>query len=299
MDGGFGPTVPAIIGTNGDDTLWLRDGDDFAFGYDGNDNFFDYLTTGDDTMYGGNGNDRFWLGPGNDAVDGGAGIDTVLYTQSNALVSLDLQTGFALNQGIDRLISVENAQGSAWGDFLLGNSVADAFHGHNGDDQLDGRGGNDRLDGGAGRDTLIGGTGNDMLIGGADCDTLTGGDGADTFVFNARSDGFDTITDFRHGVDKIDVSAIDARPDRSGNQAYAFDSSPDGTVEEYADGISDDWGALVSDRPGPVINGDHGEIEYRHDGGYTYVYLAHGDGLTAASFRMEGHVSLTASDFIL
>ncbi|MCS3469323.1 hypothetical protein M2401_003061 [Pseudomonas sp. JUb42] len=55
--------------------------------------------------------------------------------------------------------------------------------------------------------TLIGGSGADTLTGGVLGDTLTGGAGADTFVFttpaNSTSSGFDSITDFTSGIDKI------------------------------------------------------------------------------------------------
>jgi len=63
------------------------------------------------------------------------------------------------------------------------------------------------LQGLAGDDHLFGGKGNDRLIGGAGDDILTGGAGNDTFVFASAMEGFDTITDFRSGADRIEVSA--------------------------------------------------------------------------------------------
>ncbi|MGA9123624.1 MAG: M10 family metallopeptidase C-terminal domain-containing protein, partial [Pseudolabrys sp.] len=53
-----------------------------------------------------------------------------------------------------------------------------------------------------------------VLTGGAGGDTLTGGGANDTFVFKAVTDSqpgtgqFDTITDFTHGSDHIDTTAI-------------------------------------------------------------------------------------------
>jgi hypothetical protein len=63
-------------------------------------------------------------------------------------------------------------------------------------------------------DDLTGSAGNDFLVGGGKGDTLTGGAGADAFVYKAIGDSqpgagnFDTITDFTHGVDRVDFSAI-------------------------------------------------------------------------------------------
>ncbi|NQX72785.1 MAG: M10 family metallopeptidase C-terminal domain-containing protein [Epibacterium sp.] len=56
--------------------------------------------------------------------------------------------------------------------------------------------GADRLWGGAGRDRLSTGEGDDELHGGEGQDILTGGSGADRFVFTAKGDAGDRITDF-------------------------------------------------------------------------------------------------------
>jgi Ca2+-binding RTX toxin-like protein len=67
-------------------------------------------------------------------------------------------------------------------------------------------------------------TGDDVLVAGAGADVLTGGSGADRFVFNETSDSSpdaaDVITDFVHGTDTIDLSAIDADTSSSGDQAF-------------------------------------------------------------------------------
>jgi hypothetical protein len=59
---------------------------------------------------------------------------------------------------------------------------------------------------------LSGSSGGDLLQGGGGADTLTGGSGADRFAYRAtsesRSNAPDTITDFVHGVDKIDFTNI-------------------------------------------------------------------------------------------
>jgi VCBS repeat-containing protein len=65
----------------------------------------------------------------------------------------------------------------------------------------------DRIDGKGGNDTIKGGGGNDTLIGGSGKDKLTGGSGADKFVFKGKlgSSNIDTITDFKHDIDLIQL----------------------------------------------------------------------------------------------
>ena len=58
-----------------------------------------------------------------------------------------------------------------------------------------------------GADALEGDRGANTILGLGGDDTLTGGEGADTFVF-APGHGNDTITDFTHGEDLIDLSAF-------------------------------------------------------------------------------------------
>lgn len=103
---------------------------------------------------------------------------------------------------------------------------ADAFNGSSGNDSFSSYGGNDRLIGGAGDDRLDGGAGDDLLIGGQDLDLLTGGTGRDTFRMDRASDSAefarDTIRDFKPGIDKIDLSRIDANQSAPGNQAFKF-----------------------------------------------------------------------------
>ncbi|MEH2560845.1 Ca2+-binding RTX toxin-like protein [Bradyrhizobium sp. AZCC 2289] len=70
------------------------------------------------------------------------------------------------------------------------------------------------VDGTKGSDTFKGGAGNDTFVGGAGGDSFSGGTGNDTFKYTAITDSqpgsgkFDTISDFTHGSDKIDFSAI-------------------------------------------------------------------------------------------
>jgi Ca2+-binding RTX toxin-like protein len=77
----------------------------------------------------------------------------------------------AVNVGRDRLIGIEDLDGSDRPDRLVGNGSAnylrgfalnDVIIGGGGHDVLEGNRGNDKLDGGSGRDRGIGGSGRDI-----------------------------------------------------------------------------------------------------------------------------------------
>jgi Ca2+-binding RTX toxin-like protein len=74
----------------------------------------------------------------------------------------------------------------------------------------------DTITGGTGADTIIGGDGIDKIVAGTGYDSMTGGAGADVFGFagatsagnDAAIGGFDTITDFLVGTDKLQINAV-------------------------------------------------------------------------------------------
>ena len=112
----------------------------------------------------------------------------------------------------DTLISIENVQGSNFGDRLEGTDGQNWLYGNGGDDVLSGRDGIDVLSGGLGADGLHGGLGddwmygnegNDSLYGEAGNDWLQGGAGADQYVFNASVSGKDVIADFDVTADHL------------------------------------------------------------------------------------------------
>ena len=90
--------------------------------------------------------------------------------------------------------SLSGMEGHGVSKLIIGSSAADSLIGTSGNDVIAGNGGNDQITGGAG------------------ADRLTGGPGAVTFVYNGAGDSTssaaDTITDFHHGVDKIDFTNI-------------------------------------------------------------------------------------------
>ena len=159
-----------VHGTNNAETIDAADGvthlADTIYGYGGKDKIF-----------GLGGNDFIIGGAGADEIDGGGDIDTAFYTDSSEGVWMNLQTGlgqFGYAAG-DKLTSIENLYGSAFGDHFEGNGANNA---------LSGLQGNDSLDGGQGDDVLSGGTEDDFIEGGAGADRLYGGDGRDILIYS-------------------------------------------------------------------------------------------------------------------
>src|SRR6185312_12701614 len=150
-----------------------------------------------DTLNGRGGNDALEGRGGADSLIGGFGIDAASYLHAATGVKASLANP-AINTGDaagDSYTTLENLTGSRFADRLTGNDNAN------------------------------------RLTSGLGADVLTGKGGNDTFVFNAVRDspagaGRDQIVDFDAGtaatsVDKIDVSAIDAKTG-PGNQAFTF-----------------------------------------------------------------------------
>ena len=147
----------------------------------------DVLTgdSADNTLKGFGGNDTLIGLGGADALDGGIGNDTADYADSNAGVTVNLNSSGAQSGGHAQgdtltLNSIENLNGSDHGDILTGNSRANTLRGGAGVDTLNGGAGDDALNGGNGADTLNGDAGDDTLNGGAGGDALNGGGGRDT-----------------------------------------------------------------------------------------------------------------------
>jgi Ca2+-binding RTX toxin-like protein len=182
----------------------------------------------DNVLNGLDGNDTLQGNGGNDTLDGGNGTDTASYEDASGGVNVNLGASFANGaDGNDTLISIENAIGSAFNDFLVGSNGDNILDGRGGNDTIIGQQGNDTLDGGDGDDVLQGGQGADALLGGAGGDNLTGnqgddtiygGDGGDALVGNPGNDTLyggagddflrgDNVDGLTPGDDYIDAGA--------------------------------------------------------------------------------------------
>jgi Ca2+-binding RTX toxin-like protein len=178
--------VDEIHGLGGDDQLKGLAGDDRLYGEDGNDTLDG--GKGSDYLEGDDGNDIYVFDNAGDSAheQGGSGVDTVVSSVSLNLAG-DQITGDIENLTLGGRGAISGS-GNSLNNVLLGNKAANVLAGGSGDDNLNGA---------AGNDTLSGDQGNDVLTGGA---------GRDMFVFSANGFGHDTITDFKDGLDRLQIS---------------------------------------------------------------------------------------------
>jgi Ca2+-binding RTX toxin-like protein len=134
------------------------------------------------------------------------------------------------NIGIAYNTDIEVVVGGKGNDEIYGNALRNELYGREGDDDIFGQSGDDLIFAGSGSDFVDGGSGDDDIYGETGKDFLKGGTGFDYFYFRTRSEAGngsqrDVIQDFQSGVDKVDLSDIDANIYLSGNQAFSYISS--------------------------------------------------------------------------
>ncbi|HEU0097414.1 MAG TPA: cadherin domain-containing protein [Allosphingosinicella sp.] len=120
-----------------------------------------------------------------ETMDGGAGVDRVLYSGSNLGVTVNLATGAASGgfaQG-DTVLNFEDLTGSNFDDTITGSTAINLLEGAGGSDTIHGGDGNDMIGGGEGNDFLYGDEGNEWLAGAGGNDLLDGGGGSDTAYY--------------------------------------------------------------------------------------------------------------------
>lgn len=167
--------------------------------------------TGSSRFDGGDGNDTFYLFTPFTGVLKGSTLHDVETLSLSGACDITFANG-NVDKGAVMTVSVGDA------------SRLDASAETNGHYAMTGSGGADTLIGGRGADSLSGGSGDDLLTGGKGGDLLSGGDGADSFIFTVAADStkkaLDLVTDFNPSEDHIDLSLIDARSDKTGDQAF-------------------------------------------------------------------------------
>ena len=93
----------------------------------------------------------------------------------------------------------------------------DAFRGSDHDPVLIGLALVREVGGTPGPDALAGTPGDDRLTGGEGADLLTGGAGQDVFAYQSLRDAGDIITDFRPGIDRLDLTPLLANLGKDGH----------------------------------------------------------------------------------
>lgn len=244
--------------------------------------YADNMSAGATTeLDGGSGDDFIASGSGANVLWGGAGTDMLGYNASTSAVNVNLNTGQVSggHANGDSIWGFEGVRGSAYNDTLRANNAGS------------------RLEGAGGDDTMTGGSGADIIVGGAGSDRLTGGGGADRFVFNFTSESAwastnrDTITDFQKGLDRIDLSGIDANVQLGGNQAFTkvITSGQPYSDPNFTAGTISVWKATAADQTWVFLNTDNTDTG---TGSNPYDAI---EGMIILS----GLHNLAASDFIL
>lgn len=239
---------------------------DVLFGYKGNDTI---AATAGDTVNGGDAKDKDTITFAD--VTGGVGVQLAL---TKGVVST-----FNIGGTLGNVVFVEHVTGSSFGDSITGDVDANILNGDGGDDYLDGSVGNDTINGGIGNDTIVGGAGKDFLNGGADADVFK-------YLSVADAPKGEIISDFQPGIDKIDLSAIDAMMAASPgvDDAFTFDavmgSAKSAVAQGHVSWYKIDKAGDANDRTFVLVNVD-------------------ADTKPNMIIEIKGAWDLTAGDFIL
>ena len=207
---------------------------------------------------------------GNDKLDGGKGIDTLIGGKGNDTYIVDSIKDIVVeeeNSGIDTielsvtfslaaLVNVENIT-------LIGTKAIN--------------GAGNILD-----NTMLGNSANNSINGGLGNDILTGGNSADTFQFNTTlnsSTNVDTIADFVHGTDKIQLSKSIMNNLNSGTKLNPLGFKLSTEVLDASDRI--------------IYDQSSGALSYDADGSGSVA------AIQIAIIGVATHSTITATDFIL
>lgn len=281
---------------------------------------------------GGMGDDRVvYSGKFNVFIEGGSGVDTLVYSVNSGVTSLvfnDSGTAkFASHLGtyevgvssIEKLVtfsgndrvqmagSLSHVATAAGNDTVLGSARADDIWLGDGDDRGFGHGGDDRLSGGGGHDSLYGGDGADILQGQAGNDVMDLGAGHDR---GYGGDGHDWIAGYA-GNDFINGDA--------GNDSlYGWggrDQLNGGLGNDVIDGGIDNdllWGGAGNDAlhggqgndgvwggPGPdVLRGDEGNDTLNGGAGNDTLRGGSGDDILTGGADADVFILDRGRDFV-
>ena len=222
----------------------------------------------------------------NRAAAGYAPLSQASYDLRMANLAANPDAGLLVdNVGIAYGAIIENAVGGSGNDIIIGNSASN------------------RLIGNAGNDVMSGGDGVDFFTGGAGNDTFIADINGATIVAKRGPISLDVITDFQKGLDKIDLSGIDANMTLGGDQAFTFRGSSANKnmgdltfkVYESINGAENALGMDIDGIAGPGAAGPVTIVFGNVDGGAPdfAIALLNTRGVTASDFI--DHVTPTAT----
>ncbi|MEL6700439.1 MAG: calcium-binding protein, partial [Pseudomonadota bacterium] len=280
--GGVTFEVPAIEGTEADDTLTGTEASETLLGL-----------AGDDILTG---------GAGEDIIDGGEGTDLADYSTSGIGLIVNL-TDTSANTGHaegDSFVSIEGIMGTQFDDTLTGTSRANTIYGQDGLDIIYALGGSDTIYGGSGDDFLDGASGDDIIWGEGGNDSLLGRKGDDTLYGGAGNDNIaahegDDIVYGGQGDDQLGGSdGNDQMFGGAGNDTIG--SGADDDFIDAGDGddvASGGWGTdevrggagndtLAGSYGHDIVMGEDGNDSLGGGTGNDYLYGGAGDDLLGA-----------------
>ena len=234
---------------------------------------------------GGAGNDVFVGNTANNLLDGGAGSDTVVFTNTTGVNVTLNDTGadvLVTHDGeTDTLRSIENIQGTIGNDTLVGNSQ------------------NNTLSGGAsGADTLSGGAGDDRLIGGGFTTTTTVSAPSQADITKPQSTNNGSIAT---AVATAGAYDVDANPNITNStslpHATINATAAGGSLEYYRIDVTTPGSQAIFDIDGPgtlddsfieLVNSAGVVIASNDTGAGDPSYPGHDDAYLAYTFATAG-----------
>ncbi|MDB5680122.1 M10 family metallopeptidase C-terminal domain-containing protein [Sphingomonas bacterium] len=218
---------------------------------------------------GGVGNDIFVGNTANNILDGGAGSDTVIFTNTTGINVLMNNTGadvIVSHDGeTDTLRSIENIQGTSGNDSIVGNTQNNTLSG--------GSGGADILSGGDGDDRLIGGgfsvVNNAIITKAQATANLSAGTAVDPQALNAYTLASDVNTT---NSTTTPHATINATSTGGGLEYYRVDAAAGATAIFDIDGSSiDTWIELVDSLGNVLANNDDSITDAGSQTGNSYL----------------------------
>jgi Ca2+-binding RTX toxin-like protein len=299
----------------------------FADTFYGNDERNGFIAGRGDVVYGFGGDDRVETGGVAAFIDGGDGLDMLLVRSDGGFLLPDgngdgvaeisgaSTTGYTVNlasgtmdDGLGNfgtVLRIENVEGSAAADTLIGDGAVNRLDGGAGDDVVLGGGGNDHVLGGAGNDLVRGEEGDDAVDGGEGNDNLRGGSGVDTFDGGSNDEERNLISGYADRVSFFERSATQAAVadlrtgiisnDGFGNSETMVNVESLGGDTAFAD-------TFHGNDSSNFISGSRGDFLYGHGGDDAIAVSAvagvvdGGDGLDVLELNASGGFYLPDSN---